>query len=98
MTEIGQGSFPIGQGSFPHRRDAHLSCRRDQLEMQEKSVDVECQIRGRREHQVTLYSALQTGGRRPGKVAGGRNDSQNWSTKGVGAGKARPRERSGACS
>lgn len=33
-----------------------------------------------------------------GSVAGGRNYSQNWRTKGVGAGKARLRERSGACS
>ena len=71
MIEIGQGSFPMGQGSSPHGRDAHLSCRRDHLEMQEKLTDDKCQIHGRREHQVTSYSALQTGGGQLGGVAGG---------------------------
>ena len=39
--------------------------------MQEKLTDDKCQIHGRREHQVTSYSALQTGGGQLGGVAGG---------------------------
>lgn len=97
VTEIGQGSFPVGQGSFSPLKGCTSLLQEGTPEMQEKLMDDECQVHGLRN--TRQYCTQHCRWRETaGSVAGGRNYSQNWRTKGVGAGKARLRERSGACS